>query len=158
MKTLQIDPKKARSLYKGAATEFKEMLADTFGAEFFSEKITDRVKSWEDACEIHGVDPISSLPFPIPKSDHERAINAFFQITIIAEVLNEGWQPNWKDSNEYKYYAWFEPGSASGFSSYDYVCVYTLTCVGSRLCFKTAELAKYAGNQFLSIYKDFMTF
>jgi hypothetical protein len=42
MQTLQIDEQQARKLYKTASPEFRQVLHDTFGATFFSEKITDR--------------------------------------------------------------------------------------------------------------------
>ena len=51
-KSLQIDENKAFDLYQTATPEFKQMLEDSFGKEFFKRKITDRVKSYEDACAI----------------------------------------------------------------------------------------------------------
>ena len=44
-KSLQIDENKAFDLYQTATPEFKQMLEDSFGKEFFKRKITDRVKS-----------------------------------------------------------------------------------------------------------------
>lgn len=84
---------------------------------------------------------------------------AYRKIKMIAKVLNEGWQPNWDNSSEYKYYPWFDMrSSGSGgfsFSAYDYW--YTHSVVGSRLCFKSKDLAIYAGKQFEAIYKEFLT-
>ncbi|WP_166964664.1 hypothetical protein [Yeosuana marina] len=84
---------------------------------------------------------------------------AYRKLKLIAQALNEGWTPDWTDSNEYKYYPWFEMGSASGVGfSYDgYDHWYSISCVGSRLCFKSRELAEYAGKQFEDIYKEFLT-
>lgn len=157
METLKLDKKEAKQLYKTAPDFFKRTLESTFGKETFSEKITERCKSWEDACEIKGIHPYQSLPYPDPQNDQQNAVNGFFKMTTIAEVLNEGWQPNYSDSSEYKYYPWFDC-SGGGFSSYDYVFVRAHTAVGARLSYKTRELAIYAGKQFTDIYKSFFQF
>ncbi|MGB4775721.1 MAG: hypothetical protein WBP45_11140 [Daejeonella sp.] len=126
-------------------------------------KITEKIKTYEDACQVEGVDPVKSLPYPSPQSDDEKAINGVAKMFRIGRVLNEGWQPDWNNDNEYKYYSWFDMetypdqvGSGAGFSSYDYGCDGSGTIVGSRLCFKSRELAEYAGKQFLSIYREYM--
>ncbi|MDP3679753.1 MAG: hypothetical protein Q8R22_02835 [Flavobacterium sp.] len=84
---------------------------------------------------------------------------AYKMIKEIVKAFNEGWVPDWTNSNEGKYYPWFKMGSPSGggfsFDGYDYWRTYSY--VGSRLCFKSADLAKHAGQLFESIYKDFLT-
>ncbi len=127
-----------------------------------SEKITDRVKTYEDACNILGIKPANALPAFSSShmvSTHERSVAASCKLIIIAEVLNEGWKPDWNDHNQAKYYPWFKSvGSGSGFAFYDCDCDYAYSDVGSRLCFKSRELAEYAGKQFESIYNDYLTF
>lgn len=157
MKTLQLDLKKAKKLFPTASPEFKEMLIDSFGPETFSDKITDKCKSWEDACEIKGIHPHQSLPYPDPQNDQQQAINGFFKMITISEVLNEGWSPNYSNSSEYKYYPWFDL-SGGGFSYRDYGYAYAGASVGARLVYKTRELAIYAGKQFTDIYKSFFSF
>ena len=76
---------------------------------------------------------------------------------LLTKSLNEGWEPDWDNSSERKYFPWFNMSSSgSGFS----FCVCddwgTHSSVGSRLCFKSSELAKYAGTQFTDIYKEYM--
>ena len=119
------------------------------------QKITDKVKSFEDACLLVGEDPNhpkwhSEDPTDLPFID-------FRKCTVIAKALNEGWLPDWNNSNEYKYYPWFDMrSSGGGFSFYDYGYDYSFSGVGSRLCFKSAELAEYAGKHFLDLYKSWM--
>ena len=121
----------------------------------------EKIKTFEDACAALKLDP-AALPgvTGLPEK-HQKAIVAHYKLIIIAEALNDGWKPNWKDWDESKYYPWFDmdnddddqPGS--GFSYGDYGCGRTGTCLGSRLCFKTWELAEYAGKQFEELYKEY---
>lgn len=127
--------------------------------------ITEKIKSYEDVCAVEGVDTVTSLPYPEPKDAEEIAINAFAKITRIVRVLNEGWQPDWNNGNELKYYPWFDMetydeqvGSGVGFSYYHCDCDLSTSHVGARLVFKTRGLAEYAGETFLSIYREFMVF
>ena len=73
---------------------------------------------------------------------------------VIIKALNDGWIPDWNDDNQYKYCPWFYLGE--GFSYYSYGLYSADSCVSSRLCLKSKELAIYAGQQFREIYKKFM--
>lgn len=161
MQTLQIDPQKAKKLYPSATKEFKEMLIDTFGEKHFIEKITDRVKTFEDACEVLGVVPQVVLPFghlqKTTLTGDDLSIQSYAKLIIIARALNEGWTPDWPDHGQYKYYPWFTHKSGFGLSYRDYGRWCSHAGLGSRLCFKSSELAQYAGQQFESIYKDFLS-
>lgn len=159
MKTLQIDETKAKQFYKGATAEFKAVLEDSFGKIFFQDKITDRVKTFEDALLVVGkITENVELLIRYNGIDKDMiAVVAFMKLTIIAKALNEGWQPNWDNSNEYKYYPWFDMRSGVGFSYTYYDYWLSITSVGSRLCFKNKELSEYAGKQFLPLYKDLLT-
>jgi hypothetical protein len=161
MKTLQLDEKKARKLFKTAPAEFKETLIDTFGKEFFSEKITDRIKTFEDALAETTCSENAKMLLQYNGNDKDMiGALALLKLTIISRVLNEGWVPDWSNSNEYKFYPWFEwKKASSGLSFLVCVCSSTRpgTDVGSRLCYRTSELAEYAARQFESIYRDFLT-
>lgn len=154
MDTLKIDKSKAKRLYNTASTELKEMFEDTFGKEFFSEKITDRLKTFDDCCMEIGTSEdefnkkFASLGLDIDTIFYEKC-------KIICKALNEGWKPNYKDGSEAKYHSWFA-ASGGGFSFDDCSCTITVTDVGSRLCVKSRELAEYIGKQFLSEYKSFL--
>lgn len=153
MQTLKIDEKRARELYPTAAPEFKAMLEDSFSKEFFSQKITDRVKTYEDACKVKGVDPVDHLPYYADNA-FESAINATAKLWLIAEVLNEGWQPDLSNRNQVKYYPYFEQKSGFGLSYDVYGFWDADTICGVRLAFKSAELAEYAGKQFIDLYSE----
>jgi len=153
MKTLQIDKEKAKRLFKNASEEIKQIFIDTFGQDAFTGNIMDRVKTFEDACAEAGVKPEDV--YDQKDTPDEKAYKI---LKLITKVLNEDWTPNWKDTDQRKWYPWFEFSSGSGFDYSGTGCHYTYTgtLVGSRLCFKSDELAEYAGKKFIKIYNDFL--
>ena len=107
---------------------------------------------------------------------------AYLKLRIIVAALNEGWEPKFTE-DEYRYFPWFyfytkeeydklddeEKGRCvlrsgySSLSSYGFVycdayydASYSHTHSGSRLAFRTRELAAYAGRQFTEEWADFM--
>lgn len=118
-------------------------------------KTKKRIKSFEEACMALGIDPLH-LPIVenLPVKDQD-AIIAFYKLTIIIRALNEGWEPNWKDSNEFKYYNYLFVRSGSGFVFSATGCANAYARIGSRLCFKSSELAKYALSQFKELYLQY---
>lgn len=106
---------------------------------------------------------------------------AYMKLRIITAALNEGWEPKF-ERGEKRWYFWYELLTKEqydrlsdeqkarlvcrGGSNADAYCglVYSLaynnssgsnTVSGSRLAFKNADLAAYAGRQFAEIYADF---
>ena len=150
MKTLKIEAPKGYEIDKVNSTfeniVFKEI----------KKEVTERVKTLGDAIQelgendyevqqlrkLHSIDSLST------------AIIAEQEIVIIVKALNEGWIANWNDSSEYKYFPWFYLGDNFRCDYCDSWCARSGT--SSRLCLKTSNLAKYAGEQFTEIYKKFM--
>lgn len=119
--------------------------------------ITKRVKTYADACAVLGIEPMNEAV--LAKLGFTKDEIAYRKLKTIAEALNEGWQPDWANSNEYKYWPWFVYNTATAgfsFAYTSYAASYTSAHFGSRLCYKTRELAAYAGNQFEDIYNDFL--
>lgn len=121
-------------------------------------KITDRIKTFEDALEICPPSDVAlkAILDYTGKDKQMLSTQAHLKISIIAKALNEGWVPDFSNLKETKYYPWFEYIPGVGFSFYVSVFALGISYVGSRLCFKTSALAEYAGKQFQSIYKDFL--
>jgi hypothetical protein len=121
-------------------------------------KIIEKIKTFEDACKTLNFNPETVIPdFSIFPELYQKALIAHAKLILIAQALNEGWQPDWSNWDEYKYYPWFDMEySASGCFSC-YVCdLWTAgSNAGSRLCFKSRELAEYAGKQFKELYEDY---
>ena len=113
--------------------------------------ITDQVKSFEDACKVLGIDHNAQLSAiaDLPKDEQ-----AYRKLKVIAEALNEGWKPDWKNGQWDKWYPWFDLSSGSGLSLLGADDRYSASGVSSRLCYKSSNLAKYAGTHFISLYTD----
>lgn len=121
----------------------------------------EQIKTFEDACKALNLDPEKVLPdvsaFPPP---HQAALIAAGKLFIVADALNEGWKPDW-NNDEYKYYPWFdlekdEEDNPSGFRLDSVYYYYSGSDVSSRLCFKSRDIAEYAGTQFVDLYRDLM--
>jgi len=82
---------------------------------------------------------------------------AYKKLKIIAKAINQGWTPDWNNTDQKKWYPWFRMSSGFGFALTDYTYTHANTDVGSRLCFETKEKAEYAGKQFEEIYKQLLT-
>ena len=109
---------------------------------------------------------------------------AYLKVRIITAALNEGWTPQFT-TDEYRYYPWFvlytqkeidemkeenkrrvlgrsyynaSAYAGVAYSSTGLASAHSYTRHGGRLCFKTEELAEYAGKQFLDIWAEFMMF
>lgn len=108
---------------------------------------------------------------------------AYMKMRVIVAALNDGWEPQFVPG-EQRWYPWYELISkedyeamsedekqerrcvgrsscgahASGglvFSDALYASSYSGASSGSRLAFKSEELAKYAGKQFAELFADF---
>lgn len=135
---------------------------DYFYKEEDYEEITDRVKTYEDACKVLGVEPINEQN---AKAQGFRSDEiARRKLETIAAALNEGWKPDWNNTDQYKYYPYFYiQENAKGKGSAGLSCAnsygtasYTTAYIGSRLCFYASRLARYAGNQFTDLYEQIL--
>ena len=119
------------------------------------QELIDSIKTFEDAQKATGRPDCPDFS-DVPK-DLEKYFNAQYKAVVIAEALNDGWKPNWDDSNEWKYFPWFvmSPGSFA-YGGTDCWSSDSGAGTGSRLCFRTSKMAAYAGAQFIEIWKDLM--
>lgn len=116
-------------------------------------------------------------------SAKEPDVMAYLKLRIITAALNEGWEPQFTE-DERRWYCWYNliskedldsmseeekkerrvVGRANNhacaygglvYSVAGYVSTFSNTDGGSRLAFKSEELAEYAGKQFIEIYADY---
>lgn len=158
METLEVSKERALKEYSEASKKTKKALSNLFGEKTFLGEVMDRIKTYADACRELGITPLDLSDFDfLPVEDRKHSF-ASHKLTVIIKALNESWVPDWTDSSQYKYYGWFKSvGSGVGFSFGDSYYVNSDAVVGSRLYFKSSELAKYAGKQFINEYNDYLT-
>lgn len=118
-----------------------------------------KIASYEDACRVLNIQPINEEVFNIFPKEDQRSMLAYHKLTVITRALNNGWKPNWDDQNEWKYYPLFRYVNA-GLSCANASNAATATTAhfGSRLCFPTSALAKYAAEHFADLYRDYYCF
>lgn len=157
MKTLQLSEQKARELYRSGSKELKTVLEESFGEDFFSQDVTERVKTYLDACHELGREPLDEKKLlELGLTEHDIA---YQKLTLIIEALNEGWKADVYDANVERWYPWFKPnGSPSFFAFYvsAYACASASAGSGSRLCLKSEKLSNYCGKQFIDLWKQFI--
>ena len=162
MKTIEFTVLDARKLL-GKSKEVDEFIREKFTEEDLQLSIIERVKTFEDAFMILTGHSYADAGFPYEKHRMPHEI-ARIKLEIICQVLNEGWQPDFLDLDEPKWYPWFEVVPKDGGGSHaivaGLVCADTyytpaaaFAYFGARLCFKTRNLARYAGEQFIDFYE-----
>lgn len=176
MKEMYISSKLLRSIYKDADEELKAKLEAVYSKDDLrSIDITERIKTFEDACEELGKDD------PLVK-DYERFVisgiedkhmDAYFQLCIITKALNEGWEWTFDELGHYpvlynvpngyvcddKETLWLfgrssTLGSNNGLacSSSNAVWSASNAYLSARLANKTEELALYSFKQFPQLW------
>lgn len=144
------------------------------------QNVMERIKTFEDAIKELSdradcgdkdakrlLSEWSNSPYRIECS---KDLLAYLKLRIINSVLNEGWKPEFTKA-EVRWYPWFSFDRSRGVGrgghiAYAYCGLvfavainassHSLTCYGSRLSFKSEELAEYAGKQFIDIYADYL--
>lgn len=118
-----------------------------------------KITSYEDACKVLNIQPINEEVFnAFPKED-QRSMLAYHKLTVITRALNNGWKPNWDDQNEWKYYPLFRYVNAGlSYANANNAATGARAYIGSRLCFPTSALAKYAAEHFADLYRDYYCF
>ena len=118
-----------------------------------------KIASYEDACRVLNIQPINEEVFNIFPKEDQRSMLAYHKLTVITRALNNGWKPNWDDPNEWKYYPLFRYVNAGLSCAYTaFTASSTTANIGSRLCFPTSALAKYAAEHFADLYRDYYCF
>lgn len=181
---MEINERDVLAAYKDAGEDSKMLLEKLFGKGMFKTKpVTERIKTFEDACEELGYNHKFVLQYRTFKHTGAcdcKDISAYLKLRIICTALNDGWKPKFTES-EYRYYPHLILytkkevenidenmkkrlclGNNTGVSSRcgliaaiaDNRFGNIYTIVGSRLCLRTRELAEYCGRQFTNLWKD----
>jgi len=186
MKVIEVTEKEVKAAFDAAKSdEVKNVLAALFckPEDRVKPSLDDykSIKTYEDACEALGEEPVGDL------GDHvDKHIIALIKLETISRALwGKDWQPKPDpDGSKYFYYPWFALytqsemdsmneedrgallgapayyGAAAGFG---FLSAYhrssgSYAALGFRLCQETEEKAKYFGIQFKEIWADYLAF
>lgn len=186
MKVIEVTEKEVKAAFDAAKSdEVKNVLAALFckPEDRVKPSLDDykSIKTYEDACEALGEEPVGDL------GDHvDKHIIALIKLETISRALwGKDWQPKPDpDGSKYFYYPWFalytqsemdsmseeDRGALLGASAHlgAYAGVgcldannrssYSSAHIGFRLCQETEEKAKYFGIQFKEIWADYLAF
>lgn len=94
---------------------------------------------------------------------HIKALIAYNRLCTIAQAWNkaDGFEPDFSNTSQYKYFPWFEYSrDAAGFvyAYTNHTATIALASFGSRLCFMTRERAEQFGKQFIDLWNDVFLF
>lgn len=176
---ISIQRENVLNAYKHASEEQKSLLESMFGKEMFQSKnIIERVKTFEDACEVLGEDHqyVKAYREWMRMSYADcKDITAYLKLRIICAALNEGWKPKY-DGYEGRYYPWFYiytkeeyeelneyekkkcrvVGRSNSSAYAHHASSYLSTRSGSQIALKTRELSEYCAEQFIDIWADYL--
>lgn len=186
MKVIEVTEKEVKAAFDAAKSdEVKNVLAALFckPEDRIKPSLDDykSIKTYEDACEALGEEPVGDL------GDHvDKHIIALIKLETISRALwGKDWQPKPDpDGSKYFYYPWFalytqsemdsmseedrgallgahaSNGADAGFGCLhaDSRSSYSPAYIGFRLCQGTEEKAKYFGVQFKEIWADYLAF
>lgn len=121
--------------------------------------------TWEQVCEKLGIDANYRPDVSRLSARHAETVTSHFEAALVIDALNwndeknEPWFPDWQNDDEPKYEIWWDmekdENNPSGFRLV-YVRYYcTFSYVGSRLCFRSRELAVYAVKYFPDILRRY---
>lgn len=142
------------------------------------QNVMERIKTFEDAVvelsnrAMNGDKDAGKLldEWKINSQVCSKDLLAYLKLRIITYALNEGWKPQFEEENELRCYPWFKLKTSrvvgrGGYSANAYCGLvyafaggassYSNAYCGSRLAFKSKELAEYAGKQFVEIYEEY---
>jgi len=137
--------------YSEADSTQKKMLNKYFKIK--EEINLKNIKSFDDILKLVNLKEENILIFKNPSNKNEVKINAYNKLLLIVTVLNEGWEPDFSNHNQNKYYPYFKASSGElVFSGYHYCSSY---CLGEAVFYKDSNLAKLAGTVLLKSIMNF---
>lgn len=186
MKVIEVTEKEVKAAFDAAKSdEVKNVLAALFckPEDRVKPSLDDykSIKTYEDACEALGEEPVGDL------GDHvDKHIIALIKLETISRALwGKDWQPKPDpDGSKYFYYPWFalytqsemdsmneeDRGALLGalatygaYAGFGFLIASVRSSrssasFGFRLCQETEEKAKYFGIQFKEIWADYLAF
>lgn len=120
--------------------------------------------SFQEACELTGRDPKQALRYATPANSEEEAANALDRLKIFTEAYNmvdgKKWEPDYSNSNQAKWWAWFRYNSSLRAFVFDvtydgFTDAYAGT--GSRLVSRTSEIAQFIATEHIDDWNKWLS-
>ena len=177
---------------EGKVAEWKEINGVTtlvLVDEADNRPVTERIKTFEDACNELGEENVLVQAYRTAEfntSGNQNDVSdvfAYLKLRVIAEALNEGWEPKFT-KDEYRWYPLFylytqeevdrmdegkkkklrlfsgcsHLGAVYGLASASSAAAWSgsYARLSARLAVKSEALAKYFGQQFIDIWSDYV--
>lgn len=177
---------------EGKRAEWKEINGVTtlvLVEEKDNRPVTERIKTFDDACNELGEENVFVQAYRTAEfntSGNQNDVSdvvAYLKLRVIAEALNEGWEPQFT-TDEYRWYPWFYlytqeeidnmdeekkkklclfggnsyNGSLCGlaFAYSDDAWSTSNSTLSARLAVKSEALANYFGQQFIDIWSEYV--
>lgn len=131
-------------------------------------KLIPEITGFEDACKDQNLDPVKCLPdvSGMPE-DLQVFTTNLTKVAITLKSLNKKddgtyWVPNYNDSSERKWYAWWDMEvsdyNPSGFRfvSTLYAWTTTYSVIGARLVSRNSDIARFAALVLIELYRGIM--
>lgn len=113
METIEIQKSNLQAAYAAADESGKTLLRNLFpDADLNKDNrpVTERIKTYEDACRELGIKPIDTRVRTFSNQAGDVTLDdntiAYMKLRTIVEALNEGWKPEFT-KDEWRYYPWF---------------------------------------------------
>jgi hypothetical protein len=154
---LKIKKETAKEIYDESPAGLKKILEETFGIDHFKKSDYRDFQTFYDLCRAIGTTE-AEFNMKWDSAVFDPSTIAFERLKVCIRAYNQDWPYDTYNTNQYKYYPYFEVlSSGLGFSSS--VCSYgnAHTCVGSRLCFESSDKAIHAGKTFIKLFEEFIT-
>lgn len=100
------------------------------------------ILSFDEVCEQLGVEDNNQL-------------SSFEKLKLISKVANQGWCPNWNNTDEAKYFPYFEYKEGV-FSFYTVAYRATFLTVPSALLYQSDDLAYFMGVYYFDLYEEYL--
>lgn len=116
MDTIKIQKKNVIKAYNNSNDEQKKLLEALFGKKIFKPKdITERIKTFEDACKELGTNHPLVLQYKFNYNAEggwndnadTRNFSSYLKLRIITAALNEGWEPQFI-KGEKRWFIWYK--------------------------------------------------
>lgn len=125
--------------------------------------LRDQIKSYEDACALKGIQPLSIDAFSALPENERSVTFSRHKIETVIEVLKEGKVFDWSDYDQRKWFPVFDletygDGRENDGFVLDLVdsAYYAITSVGARLCSFSEDDARHVATILFEDYKIIM--